>query len=175
MTDSPDRRSALRRLAAALWAIAIAIPTGVATVFGLDPILRKKSATGPRRDRVTTLNSLPDDGTPVDFPVLADKVDAWNRFTNTEIGRVWLRKMPNGQVLAWNARCPHVGGLIDYKPDAEEFVCPLHHSLFKTDGERINKVAPRAMDSLDVEIEDGVVYVAYADFVLNTDSKEEIA
>lgn len=175
MTNQPDRRSALSRFAAAVWALAIAIPSGVATVFGLDPLLRKKASTGPRRDRVATLDSLPDDGTPVDFPVLADKVDAWNKFTNTEIGRVWLRKMPNGQVLAWSARCPHVGGLIDYKPDSEEFVCPLHHSLFSNTGERVNKVAPRAMDSLEVEVEDGVVYVAYADFILNTASKEEVA
>lgn len=174
MTESPDRRGALRRAAAVLWAAVAAIPAGLGTIFALDPILRRKAATGPRRDRVTTLDALPEDGTPVDFPVLADKVDAWNKFRKTEIGRVWLRKMPNGQVLAWNARCPHVGGLIDYKPGADEFVCPLHHSLFKPDGERINEVAPRAMDSLDVEVEDGVVYVAYADFKLNVPSKEEI-
>lgn len=173
-SDQPSRRNALTRVTAALWAAAVAIPTGIGAVFSLDPILRKKASTGPRRDRVTSLESLPDDGTPVDFPVLADKVDAWNRFTKTEIGRVWLRKMPNGQVLAWNAKCPHVGGLIDYKPGSDEFICPLHHSLFDTEGKRINEVAPRAMDTLDAEVEDGVVYVAYADFKLNVTDKEEI-
>lgn len=175
MTDQPDRRSALGGFAAAVWALAAAIPAGIAAVFGLDPVLRKKASEGPTLNRIANLSALPDDGTPVDFPVLADKVDAWNRFTNTEIGRVWLRKMPNGQVLAWNAKCPHVGGLIDYKPDAEQFVCPLHHSLFDQSGERVNKVSPRAMDSLEVTVEDDVVFVAYQEFILNTSSKEELA
>lgn len=144
-------------------------------MFVADPVLRKKSGSTSRRVRVTNIDALPADGTPVDFPVLADKSDAWNRYREVEIGRVWMRRMPTGQVLAWNAKCPHVGGLIDYKPDDKRFVCPLHHSLFDENGERVNEVAPRPMDGLVAVVEEGDVFVEYADFKLNISGKEEVA
>jgi hypothetical protein len=44
----------------------------------LDPLRRKAGISG--FVHVTSLSALPEDGTPRRFPVIADRVDAWNKF-----------------------------------------------------------------------------------------------
>src|SRR2546426_12517688 len=65
------------------------VPVGAGLAVFLDPLRRKSAAQGPVR--VTTLEALPDDGVPRKFPVVAGRVDAWNKFRQTEIGAGYLR------------------------------------------------------------------------------------
>src|SRR5689334_21868129 len=64
-------------------------------VFFLDPALKKrKSGTGtdiPLR-RVATTDAIPDNGTPIQVPVIADLNDIWTVEPNHPIGAVYLRK-----------------------------------------------------------------------------------
>ena len=83
--------------------------------------------------KVTTLDAIPADGTPAKFAVVADKVDAWNRFTNVSIGAVYLR-LVDGVPKALHTICPHLGCFIDYRPGNNDFFCPCHNSNFKLDG-----------------------------------------
>src|SRR5260221_674567 len=72
----------------------------------LDPLRHKSSGKGSVR--VASLEALPSDGIPRKFPVLATRVDAWNKFREVPIGAVYLRRTGD-QIEALNVVCPHAG------------------------------------------------------------------
>jgi len=147
----------------------------------LDPLLRRKrsstSGQDARRDadgylRVASLASLPDNGKPQIFTVYDDVVDAWNKFPDQPIGRVFLRKLPDGNVTAFNVRCPHLGCAVDYRSSHNDYFCPCHMSAFNLDGQKENEIPPRGMDSLDVKIKNKTeVWVRYQFFKAGTPEK----
>ncbi|GAB4133472.1 QcrA and Rieske domain-containing protein [Thermopirellula anaerolimosa] len=140
-----------------------------------------KKAQGGLRVRLTSLDNLPEDGTPRKFPVVAEKVNAWT-VSREPVGAVYLRKIAADRVEALHVVCPHAGCSVDYKPgegDAEgRFFCPCHLANFSLSGKRLDAVSPspRDMDSLDVEIgENGDVWVVFQNFQLGTAAKIPMA
>ena len=166
------------------------LPAGLGTAFFLDPILRKRDtaggATGESGDDPTAagfirlnLNfaSLPADGAPVAAKVVADKVDAWNRFQNVEIGTIWVRRIGDEQVQVFNATCPHLSCAVDYRAGRNDFFCPCHTSSFALDGARTNQIPPRGMDQLDVKLDSatGAMWVKYQNFRAGTPEQIPVA
>ena len=150
---------------------------GVGVSAFLDP-LRKAGGGEGLAVKVTTLETLPDDGTPRKFAVIADRVDAWNKFVNEPIGNVFLRRVPGkpGEVVAFQVVCPHAGCAVTYQAtDAGgKFFCPCHIASFDLDGQRTDTVSPspRDMDTLAVEIRgQNEVWVTFQDFVVNKAAK----
>ncbi|MBX3444998.1 MAG: Rieske 2Fe-2S domain-containing protein [Planctomyces sp.] len=168
--SSPERRNFFTALLAVLaGGVATLVPLIPGAAFVLDPLLRRKQSSGEGDAdeflQVTTLESLPTDGAPRAFPVIADLQDAWNKFPNTEIGSVFLSRGADGDLTCFNSRCPHLGCTIGYAEQAREFVCPCHASSFTLDGERNNQIPPRSMDPLDAEIRNGnEVWVRFQNF-----------
>jgi menaquinol-cytochrome c reductase iron-sulfur subunit len=166
-TGSEPRRGFVgKMLAVIIGTVATLVPVGAGLAVLLDP-LRRKSGTGSAR-RITTLDSIPDDGVPRQFPVLADRQDAWNRFPNSPIGSVYLRRLPGtDKVEAFNATCPHAGCFVAFKPDRNQYQCPCHTSVFQVDGKRVMPcVSPRDLDSLACEVRsEGADREIYVDFV----------
>lgn len=146
-----ERRSFLVKLAAGTIAVVLGIfpvAAGALTIF--DPLLGKKKSKG-KPIRVATIDQLPQDGTPVRVPIVADLVDAWNREPNQPIGAVYLRK-DGDRVVALNAICPHAGCFVGYAADRHAFQCPCHTSAFELDGDRVlPSPSPRDLDKLDVD------------------------
>ena len=88
-----DRRGFVTRLMAVICGgIAGAVPFFSGLVVILDPLRRKAGGKGFLR--VTTLDSVPDDGIARYFPVVTDRTDAWNRYLDEPIGAVFLRREP---------------------------------------------------------------------------------
>lgn len=183
---SPPRRGFLTKALAALTGgLVVLIPAGAGIGFFLNPILRRgksAGADGPaRRDeegflRVTTLSALPGDGAPRIFTVYDDIVDAWNKFVDEPIGRVYLRKLSDGAVTAFNVRCPHLGCAVDFRPAQRDYFCPCHTSAFDLDGAKKNAIPPRGMDSLDVKIKNAdEVWVRFQSFRAGTPGKIAIS
>jgi Rieske Fe-S protein len=117
--------------------------------------------------RVTTLEALPDDGIPRKFPVLATRVDAWNKFSQAAIGAVYLRRTAEAQVQALNVVCPHAGCFVDFLPERGTYLCPCHNSTFAVTGRIGDPASPaaRGLDTLDVEIRGGnEVWVKFQNF-----------
>lgn len=146
---------------------------GLATFF--DPL--RRASAGGRALRVGDLDSLPSDGTPRLFPVIADRKDAWNKFDAEPIGSVYVR-LVNGQAIAFNSLCPHAGCGVGYDESAKIFQCPCHTSAFNLDGSKIEpSPSPRAMDTLACEIRDvggrKEIWVTFQNFYPATD--EQIA
>lgn len=127
---------------------------GIATYLDpLSPDRKKKTGTAIP---LTTLDSIPDasagDVLINQYPVIADRVDAWNLYPQERIGSVYL-VVPKGtkEVKALNTICPHLGCAVDTQQKGSEtiFYCPCHTSSFTLDGTRIpGCVAPRNMDEL---------------------------
>lgn len=162
----PERRDFLAKAAAVgIGAAVTLVPAGAGLVTLLDP-LRRKARAGSLL-RVTALTALPDDGSPRQFPVVADREDAWNRFPQTRVGAVYLRKTGPKEVQAINVVCPHAGCFVNYQPDQSQYLCPCHNSSFTLDGKikDPSSPSPRALDTLEVKVgDDGGVWVKFENY-----------
>ena len=123
------------------------------------------------------MDALPDDGVPRQFPVIADRQDAWNRFPNEAIGAVYLRRKPGSQdIEAFNATCPHAGCFVNFLADRDAYQCPCHDSAFDVDGHCKYGPSPRDLDALKtetrVEQKQKSVWVRYEDFYSGKSEKK---
>src|SRR5581483_1623871 len=107
-----DTAGATRRgILATLIGLVVGIFPFAGGVFTFANPLRKR--TGASADgkpgqlvRITTLAAVPDDGVPRQFPVVADRQDAWTRYPNEAIGAVYLRRQAGSQKIeCYNATC----------------------------------------------------------------------
>jgi menaquinol-cytochrome c reductase iron-sulfur subunit len=154
MRKAPTRRSFVAVVGAIVTgAIATLTPLGAGLATFFSPLRRKATSS---EVRVALLEQVPDDGVPRMFSVMADRVDAWNRYPAQRIGAVYLlRNKGEATPMAFTAKCPHAGCFIGYTPGDKEFKCPCHTSAFKLDGKRAHgdaEVAPRDMDTLTVAL-----------------------
>jgi menaquinol-cytochrome c reductase iron-sulfur subunit len=167
-TESPERRGLLKKLGAVVVGGIVSLVAPLAGLFVFFDPLRKRKKSGKDFIRVATLDSVPADSTPRRFSIVADKVDAWNKYPNVPIGAVFLRRTSETKIDAFNVVCPHLGCAIDHK--GKDYFCPCHNSTFSLDG-TINdpkSPAPRGMDALQVEVRDGDVWVKFQNFRTGT-------
>ncbi|MCS7238098.1 MAG: Rieske (2Fe-2S) protein [Thermoguttaceae bacterium] len=131
-------------------------------------------AQGGQFRRVALLDQLPADGSPISFPILADRVDGWTRFPVQAIGAVFLRRGSDGSIQAINVRCPHAGCSIVYDKSNQKLFCPCHEASFDLDGRRLdaNSPSPRDLDTLPAEVRNGnEIWVQFTHFRTGTPEK----
>jgi Rieske Fe-S protein len=171
--DIPRRSFLFRAMSFLVGGIAALVPVAAGAIFFVDPVTRKKRAIGATGDavdaegfiKVTTTDALAEDGAPRSFKVIADLQDFWNKFPDSEIGAVYLRRDEQGEVVCFNARCPHLGCTVNFSSSEQKFICPCHESSFQLDGTRSNEIPPRDLDPLDVEVRGGnEVWVKFQKF-----------
>lgn len=164
--SQPDRREFLTKAAAVVVGGAVvAVPTIAGLCVAFDPLQRQAVAGAPVK--VASLNALPADGTPIKFPVVATEVNVWNRTPNVPVGAVYLQRLKDGKVRAFNASCPHAGCAVKFQPNQGHFHCPCHDSSFGVDGKILNPKSPsaRPLDDLEVEIrDDSEIWVKFQNF-----------
>ncbi len=179
----PRRNFFVSFLAVAIGAIISLFPLVPGAAVLLDPVLRRRKKQGGEEAadefvRITSLESIPSTGAQ-QYPVIADRQDAWNRFPNERVGAVYLRRTGenDNQVQCFNAVCPHLGCIYSYVSSRNEFYCPCHNSAFDIDGNKVEtpgrvNPSPRPLDELDVEIRgDGEVWVKFQDFYTGVEEK----
>ena len=165
--DALPRRCFVKEAAAvALGGAATLVPIVSGLVVWTDP-LRSGSADGKASfSRITGLESLPADGVPRKFTVIADKQDAWTKTPNVPVGAIYLSRSAKGDVTAFQSICPHAGCFVEFRSAKNEFFCPCHNSSFASDGS-INdpkSPSPRPMDTLAVEVRGNEVWVRFETF-----------
>ncbi len=159
-----ERRGFFNKVAATLIGGFVALVPAVSglAVF-LDPLRRKSkdAAFLP----VAPLAAVPDDGIPRQFPVIAERVDAWNESTQP-IGAIYLRRMPGETTpQCLTATCPHAGCFVAYDAPTDTFKCPCHNSSFAVDGAIIEpSPSPRGMDTLACEVQQDEILVKFENF-----------
>lgn len=147
----------------ALGTCALAAPIGAVIVVLANP-LRSKGL--PMAVKLTTISSLPLNGSPRFFQVVTERRDAWTKFPANAIGAVFLRRTAENEVVAFNASCPHLGCAVEFRGGRGAFYCPCHNSEFtKTGAVRGPSPSRRGLDTLRVEIrEEGAVWVYFENF-----------
>lgn len=177
----PRRNFLTKALAVAFGAIVTVVPFIPALGLFLDPLLRKTRSVGPVGKavdsqgfiKVATLSQL-EEARPVQVPVIADLQNFWNRFPNTPIGSVYLRKTESG-IECVNARCPHLGCTVNFRGNENIFFCPCHDSSFNVDGQRNNEIPPRDLDSLECEVRNNdEIWVKFQNFRVGVHDKTVI-
>ena len=159
-----DRRGFMTAaLAVICGAFALLVPLGAGLVVFFEPLWRR-SGLGKLLP-VAPLSAVPDDGLPHEFPVIAERIDAWNR-SREPIGAVYLRRQPNQTTIeCLTATCPHAGCFVAFDPHSDTFRCPCHNSQFALDGAIIEpSPSPRPMDTLECEVRGQEVLVKFEDF-----------
>ena len=160
----PRRGILIQLFTAAVSFILVAVPSTLGGLFFLDPILRKRNAAtgGVTQGEITrkddagfirldvTKDAVPPDGTPLAVTVRDDSIDGWNKLKDVPVGSIWLRKIGDGPVIAFNSVCPHLGCSVNFRRAENDFFCPCHTSCFTLNGTKTNEVPPRDMDALDV-------------------------
>ena len=173
----PTRRGFFKAaLATFIGSILGLVPLGAGLAVFLDPLRRRSSAS--TAVRITSLEAVPEDGIPRKFPVLATRVDAWNKFSQVPVGAVYLRRTPGGPVQAFNVVCPHAGCFVDYVVERGLFLCPCHNSTFTPAGRIADRAspAPRGMDMLEVELrEQKEIWVKFVNFQAGRAEKIPVA
>jgi len=168
--DLDPRRSFIGRTVALAVGLMLYVPAALAGAWALLNPLREKAAAG-RFVRLTTLESLPSDGTPQRFAVIADRTDAWTHYPQEPVGAVYLRKVGAKEVQAMQVVCPHAGCFVAYEPQKNIFFCPCHAASFELDGKRkdSNSPSPRDLDGLPVEIRNNSeVWVKFQKYRIGT-------
>ncbi len=90
------------------------------------------------------------------------KVDGWrvSRVKQT----VWITRSPAGQLVVLSAICTHLGCVVPWDAQKQQFACPCHHAFYARGGDRISGPQPRGLDPLPSKVEKGVLYVEYQYF-----------
>jgi menaquinol-cytochrome c reductase iron-sulfur subunit len=180
--ETPRRNVVAAIAAAVIGGLVGLVPFASGLAVFLDPVLKRKQSSGgeggrPMR-RVASLAALPEDGKPVQVPVIADLSDAWSCEPNQPVGAVYVRKTSTG-VEAFNAICPHAGCFVAYSAGRDCFQCPCHTSSFQLTGERIlPSPSPRDMDALEVDeakLREGEVWVRFVNYYPGKEHREEKA
>ena len=161
-------------VAAGVGACAVGAPLCAAVRLVTAPVFAEE--TGGKLYPLTTLDTLTEH--PQKFYIVDDKKDAWTTLPQQKIGSLFLRKTGE-TVQAFHSLCPHAGCMIQLgrkenpqtKEEEELFYCPCHGAYFNLDGGRLNTVAPRDMDSLEVEVKDRQVCVKFENFTFGIADK----
>ena len=164
---NPERRDFMKKAAACALGGAVAgIPVAAGVAVYTDPLHREDA--GGEFVKVTSLDTLPEDGTPKRFTIYANRKDIWTTFPKSPIGAVYIARTNGEKLRVLNVICPHAGCFVEHMRDNKVFFCPCHTSIFTLDGDPYdeNSPSPRPLDELKYEIRDeGEVWVEFMNFV----------
>jgi Rieske Fe-S protein len=178
--DSPpasgDRRDFLKSAACVVLGGACLLPPLAAGVAVLLGPLRSPPADGSWVN-LTRLEALPIGAAPRLFQVFIERTDAWTRHPRSAVGTVFLERLNENTVRAFQSACPHLGCAVEWRREKKVFYCPCHNSSFTHDGD-ISGPSPaaRGLDTLTVEIrDDGEVWVKFQTFKAGVKEKLPVA
>ena len=175
--ETKPRRCFLKKIMALMvGALSVSIPATAGLMVLCDPLRRRRRET-QGLVRITTLEGLPEDGTPQKYTVIAASTDAWNKYPLAPIGAVYLRRLGPMAVQAFNVICPHAGCFVEYVPEHKGFHCPCHGSTFAVNGQIKDprSPSPRGLDSLEIEIRNGTeVWVRFQNFITGQTEKTPV-
>ena len=85
-------------------------------------------------------------GKPSPFSFTRVQVNGWER-TSTSHGGFVIRKSEDPKdLLILNSRCTHLGCTVNWKDEANAFLCPCHDAKFDATGKVLGGPPPRPLD-----------------------------
>jgi Rieske Fe-S protein len=135
--------------------------------YTLFPIFKRISADD--WTDVGPIDEIPDEEA-IKRAVVISQDGGWGRFNSQQL--VWIVRNRDN-VVVYSAACPHLGCTINAAERG--FICPCHGSAWNRDGSKVGGPTPRAMDTLEYRIDDGVLQVKYRFFRQGVSDKQVIA
>jgi menaquinol-cytochrome c reductase iron-sulfur subunit len=65
---------------------------------------------------------------------------------------VWLRRTSETDFTAFSVNCTHLGCPVNWRPDAELFLCPCHGGVYYADGTVAGGPPPHPLRHVDVRV-----------------------
>lgn len=164
------RRSYLGWLTALCGAGATAVLSLPIVRYVLYPLTAKTTETkwsdaGP----VSDFASL---STPVQRQITVEVVDGWTKSASDKV--VYVTRGPSGTLEVLSAVCPHLGCSVRWADSQNIFACPCHGATYRPDGTKLGGPAPRGMDSLESQVQNGRLMVRHQSFRQLVPTKEVI-
>jgi Rieske Fe-S protein len=173
---SGDRREFLKSAACiALGGACVLAPVVAGVTVLLGPL--RTAAPDGSWVNLTRIDALPLGAAPRLFQVFVERTDAWTRHRRSAVGAVFLERLDETTVRAFQSACPHLGCAVEWRREGKHFYCPCHNSSFTHDGD-ISGPSPaaRGLDALEVEIrEEGEVWVKFQTFKAGVKEKLPVA
>ncbi len=146
MSGSFSRRDFIKAATALIGGV-IGVALGVPAIgYLVDPALRASAKEGwvP----ILKLEDVPV-GKLIPFSFTRVQVNGWER-TSTTFGGYVLRKSEDPKdMLILNSRCTHLGCTVNWKEDAQAFICPCHDAKFSKEGAVLDGPPPRPLDRFE--------------------------
>ncbi len=143
MSDPISRREFIKGATAIIGGLITAV-IGLPTIaYLIDPALKEsaKEAWIP----IGKLADIPI-GKPSPFSFTRVQVNGWER-TSTSHGGFVIRKSEDPKdLLILNSRCTHLGCTVNWKDEANAFLCPCHDAKFDATGKVLGGPPPRPLD-----------------------------
>lgn len=160
MSDSVSRRDFIKAATAVVGGV-IGLVLGIPVVgYLIDPALRSGAKEGWMP--IGKLEDIPV-GIPSPFSFTSVQVNGWER-TSTNHGGFVLRKSEDPQdLLILNSRCTHLACTVNWKQEADAYLCPCHDAKFGKEGEVLDGPPPRPLDKYtDFRVsEEGILEVLF--------------
>ncbi len=169
------RREFLKSAACVALGGACVMAPAAAGIYVLAAPLRQKAGDGSWV-QLTRLEALPIGGAARLFEVFIERTDAWTRHPRSAVGAVYLQRLDDKRVRAFQAACPHLGCAVEWRNEIKKFFCPCHNSSFTAEGQIVTpSPAARGLDSLAVEIRgEGEIWVRFQDFKAGVKEKQPV-
>jgi menaquinol-cytochrome c reductase iron-sulfur subunit len=174
--ERQDRREFLKSAACCvLGGVCVVAPAVAGIVVLLGPL--RKDAQEGTWVKLANVEALPKAGGPQLYEIHIERTDAWTRHARSAVGSVFLERLEDNSVRAFNSSCPHLGCSVKWQGDREQYYCPCHDSAFAKGGDVISPSASaRGLDTLVVEIRGaGEVWVRFQDFKAGIKEKVPVA
>lgn len=140
------RRRFLGRVSLGLAGLATAVISVPIIAYLLSPIIQPVSNVW--RD-VATLNDIQIGETVLrDF----DEPSPLPWAGQTARTAIWLRRTADRDFVAFGLSCTHLGCPVNWRPEAQLFLCPCHGGVYYADGEVAGGPPPRALVQYAVRV-----------------------
>jgi menaquinol-cytochrome c reductase iron-sulfur subunit len=146
----------LTGLCLGLSALASAVVSIPVLGFVLAPLLRKEERAWRRVGSVEAFK--------VGATVAVTFPNATSVTWDGSAGRTaaWLRRMKDQEFVAFAISCTHLGCPVQWKEDANLFMCPCHGGVYYSNGEVAGGPPPRPLPRYNVRVRDGQVEIETA-------------
>ena len=71
----------------------------------------------------------------------------------------WLRRVTEQSFIAFSVNCAHLGCPVQWRPQAQLFLCPCHGGVYYADGTVAAGPPPRPLFQYPVRVHDGLVEI----------------
>lgn len=111
-------------------------------------------------------------GVPTSLTFTDVEQDAYLR--ESVVRNVWAVKHASGDIVVYTPVCPHLGCQYSWDTLKARFACPCHASFWTIDGRLISGPAPRDLDTLPSEVQNGVLFVRWERYRLAIPEKTPV-